>query len=187
MDIITALSGNLLAQAADPIVIIPSLLAGVLGRSKKIVLLLCLSIGGFFVTQSLLSPLPPHADRVLWAVPLGFVAPVAAGLAAFFCTTCLLHPNPGASRSLPLRAVTSFAAMLCGSIISGGLAFGAGLLFIEIADLHSNDGSAIYTLALVIVPLAALIGAIAGITVSWKRSRPVTQDIRDGEVYLDNA
>lgn len=174
MDIVTALSGNLLAQAADPIVIIPSLLAGVLGRSKKVVLLLCLAIGGFFVTQSLLSPSPPHADRVLWALPLGFVAPVAAGLAAFFCTTGLRYPNPSASRSLPLRVIKSFAAMLCGSILSGGLAFGAGLLFIEIADLHSNDGSAIYTLALVIVPLAALIGALAGVTVSWKRSKPVS-------------
>lgn len=173
MDIVTALLGNLFAQATDPIVIIPSLLAGVLGKSKKVVLILCLAIGGFFVTQSLLTPLPPHADRVLWAAPLGFVAPVATGLAAFFCKTGLRGANQGASRSLPLRAVMSFAAMLYGATLLGGLAFGTGLLFIELANLRNNDGSAFYTLALIIVPLAALIGAITGVTVSWKWSRPI--------------
>ena len=175
MGIFTALFSNLYSQATDPLIMIPSLAAGILGKSKKVALVLCLVIGGFFVTQSLFTPLPPHVVRLPWIAPFAFIVPVAVGWATYACKPWFRRVNGNAQRSLPARIMLSFITLWLGAAVCGGIAFGTGLLVITLADMHTNDGSAVYTVAFVLVPIAALVGAIAGVTYGWRRSRTALQ------------
>lgn len=171
MDIASALIDNLYMQATDPRVLIPALAAGTLAKSKKITLLICLAIGCMFVAQNLFMPLPPGAHRLPWIAPISFIVPLCVGAAAFFCKTQLRRLVQSGQKSSLVRISLTFCSIVLGATLCGTMAFGSGLLIIERAGMNSNDNSALYTLALVVVPLAVLAGGMAGFILGWNGRR----------------
>jgi len=171
MDIASALIDNLYMQAIDPWVLIPALAAGTLAKSKKITLLICLAVGCVFVAQSLFMPLPPGALRLPWIAPVSFIVPLCVGAGALFCKTQLRRLAQSGQKSLLARIGLSFGSMVLGATLCGSMAFGSGLIIIDLADVNSNDNSALYTLALVVVPLAVLAGGMAGFIFGWNGRR----------------
>lgn len=160
----------LLYGLVNPMVVVPALAIGWLGRRTWMPAAGAVVIA---VVQTLLSlgqPLPAGAQRLWWAEPFGLLAPSLLAYASFFLHQWLRARAATAPESRLPRLVRTGLGGAIGAIAGAGIFFLAGLAIDGLAGLQDREGGDAYVLVFIVAPIGLIIGLCLGARWGWRRS-----------------
>lgn len=161
---------TILWDCVSPLIFLPAIALGWWVRSVRMLVLGAVVIAATSTAMSLLTPLPPNAERIFWVEPLRGIAPLLIALLARRLRRYTSAREDGGPRGVGARMLLAAIGGVVGAAGGAILFILLGLAVIALGDLHDREGGEDYVLAYIVGPLGFLMGLLIGAIVAWRCS-----------------